>query len=151
MAAVSCFPDRTIRGLLASENWCDFGQCSLYCCMNTERSRWLWVPLCIAFSGLMLLCGWLIPMHLRAVDVSVLQRAGKNGPSLVERGLALERGNNTDAARLILQAAQDQKVLWIGELASALSNNAENEHLFPGGPIVTPPTPVTTMVVRLEN
>jgi hypothetical protein len=90
-------------------------------------------------------------MHLRAVDVSVLQRAGKNGPSLVERGLALERGNNTDAARLILQAAQDQKVLWIGELASALSNHAENEHLFPGGPIVTPPTPVTTMVVRLEN
>src|SRR5580658_8624886 len=119
--------------------------------MNSERSRWLWVPLCIAFAGLMLLCGWLVPMHLRAVDVSVLQRAGEGKPSLVERGLALERANNAEAARLILQAAQDEKLPWMGELASSLAAHAANDRLFPGGPMVTASTPVTALVVRLEN
>ena len=119
--------------------------------MNTERSRWLWVPLCIAFAGVMLLCGWLVPMHMRAVDVSVLKLAGKGKPSLVERCAALQRENQTDAARLILQAAQAEKMSWIGDLASALAKKSGDERLFPGGPIVTTNVPVTTQVVRLEN
>jgi hypothetical protein len=119
--------------------------------MTTDRSRWLWVPFCIAFAGLMLLCGWLVPMHLRAVDASILQRAGEAGPSLADCGLALERAHNADAARLILQAAQDQKIWWIGELASSLATHSEDERLFPGGPTVTHATPVTTSVIRLEN
>jgi hypothetical protein len=119
--------------------------------MNMERSRWLWVPLCIAFAGVMLLCGWLVPMHLRAVDVSVLQRAGKGRLSLIDRCMALQRENKADAARLILQAAQGEKIWWVGELASALAKHPEDEHLFPGGPKVLPSTPVTTQVVLLEN
>src|SRR5580658_6666028 len=106
--------------------------------MNSERSRWLWVPLCIAFAGLMLVCGWLVPMHLRAVDVSVLQRAGKSQPSLMDRCLALQRENKADAARLILQATEGEKIWWIGDLASALAKNPPDEHLFPGGPTATP-------------
>jgi hypothetical protein len=119
--------------------------------MTTDRSRWLWVALCIAFAGLMLLCGWLVPIHLRAVDAAILQRAGEAGPSLVDRGLALERANNADAARLILQAAQDEKIRWTGELASSLAAHPETERLFPGGPTVTDSMPVTTTVIRLEN
>jgi hypothetical protein len=119
--------------------------------MNSERSRLLWVPLCIAFAGLMLLCGWLVPMHLRAVDVSVLQRAGKGRLSLIDRCMALQRENKSDAARLILQAAQAEKMSWIGDLASALAKQPEAEYLFPGGPKVTTNTPVTTQVISLEN
>jgi hypothetical protein len=99
----------------------------------------------------MLLCGWLVPMHLRAVDVSVLQRAGKGRLSLIDRCMALQRANEGDAAQLILQAAQDEKFWWIGALSSALAKQPENEHLFPDGPTVTASTPVTTQVVRLEN
>src|SRR5580658_6209424 len=109
--------------------------------MNLDRSRGLWVALCIAFAGLMLLCGWLVPMHLSAVDASVLQRAGDGKTSLVDRGLALARANNAEAARLILQVAQDEKPPWIGELASSLAAHPENERLFPGGPMVPASTP----------
>jgi hypothetical protein len=90
-------------------------------------------------------------MHLRAVDASVLQRAGEGRPSLVDRGAALERANKTDAARLLLQAAQDEKIPWTGELASSLAAHSEVERLFPDGPVVTASTPVTTQVIRLEN
>jgi hypothetical protein len=119
--------------------------------MNVDRGRWLGVALCIACAGLMLLCGWLVPMHLRAVDVSVLQRAGEGRPSLVDRGLALEHANNADAARLILQAAQEEKIPWTGELASTLAAHSEKETLFPGGPTLTASTNVTAQVIRLEN
>jgi hypothetical protein len=99
----------------------------------------------------MLLGGWLVPMHLRAVDVSVLQRAGEGRPSLVDRGVALERGGNVDAARMILQAAQEEKIRWTGELASALAAHTEKEAFFPGGPIVANSTPVTTQLIRLVS
>jgi hypothetical protein len=119
--------------------------------MNTDRGRWLWVALCIALAGLMLVCGWLVPMHLRALDVSLLQRAGEGSPSLVDRGMALEGAHNADAAALILQAARDEKLRWTGTLASALAGHSEKEPLFPGGPIVTASEPLTTLVIRLEN
>jgi hypothetical protein len=99
----------------------------------------------------MLFCGWLVPIHLRAVDASVLQLAGRDGPSLAERGLTLERANNSDAARMILQAAEEEKIRWTGELAASLATHPESEPLFPGGPTVTHSTPVTTTVIRLEN
>jgi hypothetical protein len=119
--------------------------------MSTDKSRWFWFALCIAFSGLMLVCGWLVPMHLRAVDASILQRAGEAGPSLVDCGMTLEHANNADAARMILQAAENEKIRWTGELASSLATHPESEPLFPGGPTVTRSTPVTATVIRLEN
>jgi hypothetical protein len=99
----------------------------------------------------MLLCGWLVPLHLRAVDATILQRAGEVGPSLADRGLALERSGNPDAARLILQAAQDEKIRWTGELASSLAAPSADEPLFPDGPGVSHATPVTTAVIKLGN
>jgi hypothetical protein len=118
--------------------------------MNSGSNRWLWVGLCVAFAGLMLLCGWLVPLHLRAVDASVLQRAGEGSLSLVDLGMALERANNTDSARMILQAAQNNGIRWTGELASTLEAHAERPRLFPGGPLATG-TNITALVLRLEN
>ena len=119
--------------------------------MIAERNRWFWVAVCLAGAGVLILCGWLVPMHLRVVDSSVLQFASLGQPSLVDRGLALERANNQDAARLFLQAAQQEKMVWTGELASALATHTNSEPLVPGGRETTPSTPVTTLLIQLEN
>jgi len=111
----------------------------------------LWVALCVASASVMLLCGWLVPMHLRAVDVSVLQRAGKGKLSVIDRCVALQREGKGDAAELILQAAQNEKIWWVGNLPSVLAQHTPDEPLFPGGPMVTSNTPVTTQVIRLAN
>jgi len=58
-------------------------------------------------SGLLLLfCGLLVPAYLRAVDVSVVQRAGWNTPALTGQGLSLVSQQNLGVARLFLEAAQ---------------------------------------------
>jgi hypothetical protein len=107
-----------------------------------ERNRWSWFVLCIGFAGLMLLCGWLIPMHLRAVDPAVLKRAGAETPSLVDRGVALAREKHPGPARLLLQAAQRQNITGAGEVALALSNPGLTNQAS---------VPATEYVVRLEN
>ncbi|HEX4122797.1 MAG TPA: hypothetical protein VH619_19455 [Verrucomicrobiae bacterium] len=107
-----------------------------------DRNRWAWFVLCLAVAGLMLLCGWLIPMHLRAVDPSVLHQAGVGTPSLVERGLALAHAQQTDSARLILQAAQYENISAAGELALALSTST---------PAKSTSEKATPYVIRLEN
>ncbi len=119
--------------------------------MNIERSRWFGVALCIALAGVMLLCGWLVPMHLRAVDTSVLQRAGEGHPSLIDRGLSLEHANNPEAARLVLEAAQAENIPWTGELASTLAGHADTAPIFPGGPALSASTNLTSQIMRLAN
>jgi hypothetical protein len=107
-----------------------------------ERNRWTWFVLCLAFAGLMLLCGWLIPMHLRAVEPVVLQRAGAETPSLVDRGVALAREKRPDSARLLSQAAQSENITGAGEVALALSNPGLADAVL---------VPATEYVIRLEN
>jgi hypothetical protein len=108
----------------------------------TERYRWVWFVLCLAVAGLMLLCGWVIPIHLRGVDSAVLQRAGAETPSLIDRGVALAREKRPSSARLLLQAAQSENLTGAGEISLALSN--------PGLPN-SPSIPATEDAVHLEN
>jgi hypothetical protein len=109
---------------------------------SADRNRWLWFGLCAAFAGLMLLCGWLIPMHLRAVDPAILERAGAETPSLIDRGVALARDKHPDSARLLLEAAQSENITGAGEVALALSSPALTG---------AAPVPATEYVIRLEN
>ena len=68
--------------------------------------RWLWLMGC-AFLGLvMLICGLLMPVYLRAVDANVLKRAERRGHSLVEDGLALARDKQVGAAEMVSRVAQ---------------------------------------------
>jgi hypothetical protein len=96
----------------------------------------------MAFAGLTLFCGWLIPIHLRAVDPALLQQAGAETPSLIDRGVALVREKRPGSARLLLQAAQRENLTGAGEIALALSN--------PGLSSSTP-LPATEYAIRLEN
>jgi hypothetical protein len=49
--------------------------------MSAQRSRFLTCLACVVAAVVLLLCGWLIPIHLRAVDVAVIENAGRNLPS----------------------------------------------------------------------
>jgi hypothetical protein len=72
----------------------------------------------------MLLFGWLVPAHLRAVDVSVVEKAGRKTPSLIERGLALVREKKLGAAQLLLESAREQRLAYRQELAIAATDLA---------------------------
>ncbi|HWI59073.1 MAG TPA: hypothetical protein VNZ22_17740, partial [Bacillota bacterium] len=69
-------------------------------------SRWVWFCACALLGLGMLLCGWLVPMHLRAVDASVLQKAARKTPSLVDQAVTLVNDKNLGAAQLLCQVAE---------------------------------------------
>ena len=88
--------------------------------MKTIPGRWLWFAFCIADAALLLLCGWLVPVHLCAVDIAVIQQAGHGSPAVVEHGLALARDGRLAAAELFLQAAQSQHLPGLDQLSLAV-------------------------------
>lgn len=135
-------------------------------------SRWAWFFGC-AFIGLMLLLtGWLVPAHLRAVDVSVLQEAGRKTPALAAQGLALANQNNLGAARLLLRAGRDAQAPGLAKLALAVTNLSSRtprleimgapeprlgslalivREMLPDSTNFVAGQPFTELVVRLEN
>jgi len=52
-------------------------------------SRWVRFLICALLGLVLLVCGWLVPAHLRAVDWGILRLAARNTPSLVDHGLRL--------------------------------------------------------------
>jgi hypothetical protein len=90
--------------------------------------RWLWFSACALLGLGMLVCGLLMPAHLRAVDASVLARAGRDSPSLPEQGLALVQFQQLGAAQLLLLAAQ-REGLPDRRLALALDEAAKQNPL----------------------
>ena len=121
-----------------------------------------------AITGLLMVAGGLvIPAHLRAVDAGVLQRAGRNTPGLIQRGLALVRENQLGAAQLLLQAGQAVGIPGWPELGLAVTYSASQhpgwlvwgggdarlERLFGSDPHLpkTGSEPFTDFMVREEN
>jgi hypothetical protein len=112
----------------------------------------------------MLLCGLLVPMHLRAVDASVLQRAGRATPGVVERGLALVDQKNLGAALMLSQAALEADLPGREKLAAPCEVLATNhpewavlgceearlQRLF-AGTAATASEPFTELIIRQEN
>ncbi|HUA39380.1 MAG TPA: hypothetical protein VMA35_13390 [Candidatus Sulfopaludibacter sp.] len=68
--------------------------------------RWLCFLICAVLGLALLACGLLVPMHLRAVDAGVLERAGRNGPALLEEGKTLIREQKLGTAQMLVQAAR---------------------------------------------
>jgi len=125
--------------------------------------RWVWAAVCVVLGLGMLVCGLLVPMHLRAVDASVLERAGRSTPGLVERGLALAGEKNVGAARILLQAATAQGAVGrekLAEAVQALAAGSPGEVLGSEEPLLQRlftgtaakgPEPITELVIRQEN
>ena len=55
--------------------------------------RWLWFLICAVLGLALLACGLLVPMHLRAVDAGVLERAGRSGPVVARTRAGRWRAN----------------------------------------------------------
>jgi len=88
------------------------------------KRRLIWFLICTIAGILLLVGGLVMPAHLRAVDVSILEQAGRNTPTVIEQGLALVRQNKLGAAHLLLQAAQAENLSDRQRLALALTNSA---------------------------
>src|SRR5436309_3589917 len=91
------------------------------------KIRWVWFWLCALLGLSMVVYGWLVPAHLRAVDASILQQAGRRTQTLVERGLALVNERKLGAAQLLLEAAREQGLPGRERLGVAVTNLAR-EH-----------------------
>ena len=87
-------------------------------------NRWLKFLACIALGVVMLVCGLLVPVHLRAVDDRVIKMAGRDTPTLMEQGLALVDEHRLGVARIYLQAAQVERLSGWGQLGLEITNAA---------------------------
>lgn len=79
------------------------------------------------FGLVLLVCGLLMPAHLRAVDAVVLQKAGRGTPSLVEGGLSLVKNNQLGAAQLFAVAAQRAWIVDAHQLNEAVEELARRQ------------------------
>jgi len=79
---------------------------------------------CALLGSVMLICGLLVPAHLRALDVSILQPAGKDTWSLPLDGLALVSDKKLGAAQLILETEQREGFPGVETLSSGVTDLA---------------------------
>lgn len=130
-------------------------------------SRLIWFLLCAILGLAMVGLGLLLPAHLRAVETSVLEQAGRNTPTVVEHGLKMVRDKNLGAARLLLETAQSKELPERDTLASAVDELTAQQpdlilwgHDEPGLKILfgrdrLPPAsksePFTAFIVRQDN
>jgi hypothetical protein len=87
--------------------------------------------MCAVPALLLLACGLVMPAHMRTVDASVLEQAGRNTTTLIQQGLALLRQDNLGAAQLVLQAAQAEGCLDRVGLSLIITNLAMQHPHWP--------------------
>src|ERR1051326_8798430 len=97
--------------------------------------RWIYCFICAALGVALFACGLHVPAHLRAVDASVLKKAGRD-KGLVAQGLALAHDKKLGAAQLLSKAARTESLPDQQQLALAVEELArENPELqFWGSP-----------------
>jgi hypothetical protein len=129
--------------------------------------RWVWFLACTVVGLLLLLCGLWVPAHLRAVDTSLLEKAGRSTPSLVDVGLNLVNQRQLGAADLILETADNKALPGRERLGQAVDDLAKQnrgariwgsgephlEILFGSNRQTnsTAPEPFTDFVIRTQN
>jgi len=91
--------------------------------------------LCLPAALLLVGGGLLLPAHWQALDAAVVQRAGRQGPSLLQDGQALVAGEKLGAAQLLLQAAELERIRGWEGLGVILTNLSRHDPrmLFWGG------------------
>lgn len=90
-------------------------------------SRWIGFIACAVFGVALLVCGLLMPAHLRAVDAVVLQKAGRGTLSLVEGGQSLVQNRQLGVAQLFATAAQRAWIADAPQLDEAVADLARRE------------------------
>lgn len=93
-------------------------------------SRWVWLLICAILGLVMLVCGLQVPVHLRALDVSVVEQAGRKGQHLSETGLELLKGNHLGSAAMLSAAAEQGRISGRERLAVAIAEVARQHPEF---------------------
>ena len=88
-------------------------------------SRWN-STLCVVTGLLLLVLGWLVPAHLRAVDPRVLACAGRNTRSVAACGEALAARGNLGAAELLLPTATTEPSAEAESLRRAVASLSQH-------------------------
>jgi hypothetical protein len=88
------------------------------------KVRWPGFLICAILGLVMLVGGLLMPVYLRAVDASVIQKAGRSGPSLLEQGQALAGAKKLGAAKMLMLAARAARIPGWDRLGEAVTNLA---------------------------
>ncbi len=88
------------------------------------KTRWFWFWLCIVLGLLLLGCGLLVPVHLRAVDSSVVLSAGRTSEALLERGTTLAISGRLGAAQLFVSAGRVAEIPGWDRLGGFVTNRA---------------------------
>src|ERR1700761_738237 len=89
------------------------------------KARWLWFWICIVLGLALLGCGLLVPVHLRAVDSSIVLSAGRTGDSLLERGSTLAAADRLGAAQMYASAAHVVEMPGWDRLGEVITNHAK--------------------------
>ena len=88
------------------------------------KVRWPGFLICAILGLVMLVGGLLIPAYLRAVDASVIQKAGRNSPALVEQGQALAGAKKLGVAKMLMLAARAAGIPGWDRLGETVTNQA---------------------------
>jgi hypothetical protein len=86
--------------------------------------RWVCFAGCAALGLLLAVGGWLLPVHLRALEAKVLELAGRKSNSLVYEGLLLLDRGQLGPAQMFFAAAQLQGTSGYERLGVAVTNYA---------------------------
>ncbi len=87
-------------------------------------SRLVWFLACAILGFVLFIGGLLVPAHLRALDVAILQPAGWRTQSLAQDGLALVSEKKLGAAQLALEAGKQQGLPDTEPLSTAITELA---------------------------
>ncbi len=152
-----CWPALGAQGYLSSDSGF----------ISFAMSHWVRFCICAILGLVLLVFGFLVPAHIRAVDASVLESAGHRTPGPVQSGLNLVDQNKLGPAQMLAAAARDQHLPGRERLDAAIANLAALHPKWQtwGGPeprferlfeldTAAPKTvlePATEFVIRLEN
>jgi hypothetical protein len=90
------------------------------------KIRWPGFLICAILGLVMLVGGLLIPAYLRAVDASVIQRAGRSSPALLAEGRALAEAEKLGAANMLMLAARTAGFPGWDRLGETITNLARH-------------------------
>src|SRR5690242_7630674 len=99
-------------------------------------SRWVTSLICALCGVVLVGFALMLPAHLRAVDVAVVQKAGRQTPGLIARGQELVRQNQLGAAQLLMHAARQERIAGREKLEFAVDELARQHPAWVvwGGP-----------------
>ena len=79
--------------------------------------NWVSFLICAVLGLGLILCGLMVPAHLRAVDDTVLERAARDTPGYIGQALALAYARNLGAAQMLEEAGRGSETLDLYERA----------------------------------